>query len=134
MSMQDERIRKVLGKNCRRNRENALRFLRHLMAALSVPCHLICLEHFPWEAPFLDGGWDDERYHQLKRHNPSMADEFELLDLLPPEEGGDDLIASIRRLSDDMTFEVGLSLLACNDAAGDNPLLIDDYTVWYGTY
>jgi hypothetical protein len=134
MSMQAERIRQVLGKDCQRNRDNSLRFLRHLMDALQAPCRLVCLEHFPWETPFLNGGWDDATYQALKRDNPSMADEFELLDLLPPEPGQDDLIACIRRPGDGRTFEVGLSLLACNDTSETNQLLIDDYTVWHGSY
>lgn len=91
-------------------------------------------EDFPWEEPYVIGGWDKNEYEQLKKENPSYTDVFELIELLEPDPDYDDIVAKIKRLTDLNIFEVGLSWLKCLNSDDVNYQLINDYAVWHTNY
>jgi len=134
MDDQDKRIQKILGSECERNRQNALRYLEYLKKTIKMPCRLTGTEDFPWEEPYVLGGWDQKEYEKLKKENPSYTDEYELVRLLEPESGDDEIYAKVRRVSDQKIFEIGLSWLECTDSEHENYQLIDDYSVWHVNY
>ncbi len=134
MDKQFERINKILGKNCERNNKNALKFLVYLENAVETPCHLTGIEAFPWEEPYLSGGWDKLEYQEFINDNPSFMDQFQLIALLPQNAEKDDIKAKVRRLSDQKIFEIELSRLECTDFNNENYQMINDYTVWYANF
>jgi len=134
MDKQFERIKEILGKDCRRSSQNAIRYLTYLNKTVKTPCLFTGIEDFLWEEPYVIGGWDKREYQELKKNNPSFTDQFELLELLPPTSGDDDIIAKVKRISDQKIFEIGLSWLECTDFKDINYQVIDDYTVWHANY
>jgi hypothetical protein len=134
MDKQFERIKEILGKDCKRNSQNAIRYLTYLKKTVKTPCLLTGIEDFLWEEPYVIGGWNKREYQELKKNNPSFTDQFELLELLPPNSGDDDIIAKVKRISDQKIFEIGLSWLECTDFKDINYQVIDDYAVWHANY
>jgi len=88
MDEQDKRIKRILGPECERKPQTILKYLDYLRKALKFPCRLTGLEDFPWEEPYILGGWDQKEYEELKKDNPSYTDEFELIELQEPEGKG----------------------------------------------
>jgi hypothetical protein len=39
------------------------------------------MKDFSWEERYLLGGWDKKEYEELKKHNPSYTDEYDLVEL-----------------------------------------------------
>ena len=74
MDAQDKRIEKILGSECERNSENALKYLDHLQRNIKDSCILTGVEDFPWEEPYVMGGWSQKKYEKLKKNNPSYTD------------------------------------------------------------
>lgn len=134
MDKQFERIKEILGKDCKRSSQNAIRYLTYLKKTVKTPCRLTGIEDFLWEEPYVIGGWDKREYQELKKNNPSFTDQFELLELLPPKSEDDDIIAKVKRISDQKIFEIGLSWLECTDFKHINYQVIDDYAVWHANY
>jgi len=134
MDEQDKRIKRILGPECERNPQTILKYLDYLRKALKFPCRLTGLEDFPWEEPYILGGWDQKEYEELKKDNPSYTDEFELIELQEPEGGDEEIYAKVKRIKDKKSFEIGLSWLKCTDKNHDNYQLIDDYAVWHTNY
>ena len=99
---------------------------------LSFPVRVTGIEDFPWEEPYVIGGWDQEEYEELKKTNPSYTDTYDLLDILNPE--SEDLVAVIKRISDGQTFQVDLSWLRCVDKRSPAYVMLDDYAVWFVNY
>lgn len=96
----EKQIIKILGNKSERNQENSNRYLDYLKKTLKLPCRLTGTEDFPWEEPYIFGGWDQEEYEEKKKTNPSYEDEFELIELLPPSIRDDNVIARVKRLED----------------------------------
>ena len=134
MDMLFERIKKILGKDCDRSNQNAIKYLAYLKKLVKQPCHLTGREEFPWEKPYATGGWESSEYQKLKRSNPSFVDQFELLDLQSTGTDNFDIIATVERIEDEKIFEIELSRLECIDIEDDNYQLIDDFTAWYKSY
>lgn len=134
MDMLFERIKKILGKDCGRSNQNAIKYLAYLRESVKPPCHLTGREEFPWEEPYAAGGWESSEYQKLKRSHPSFVDHFELLDLQPPGTGNDDIIATVERIEDEKIFEIELCRLECVDIEDDNYQLIDDFAAWHKSY
>lgn len=130
----DKRIQKILGQKCSRNQQNASRYRDYLKSAVKFPCRLTGIEDFPWEEPYVIGGWDKNEYEELKKKNPSYTDVFELLELLERDSEFDDIVAKLKRLTDLKIFEVGLSWLQCLDFDDVNCQLIKDYALWHTNY
>lgn len=129
----EQRIHAVLGDISERSFENAERYRLHLRQALKLPLLVTGREDFPWEEPYVFGGWSQVEYKQLKKTQPSFEDTFELLDLLEPNED-DDVTAQIRRTSDGRAFEIGLSWLKPKDKKSAAFRLLDDYASWHANY
>ena len=128
-----QRIHDVLGDDDKRCPRNSKRWRVHLMKALPLPIRVTGIEDFPWEEPYVFGGWDKREYAELKKTQPSYTDTFDLLDIGGPEEH-DDLVATVRRTSDGKTFQVGLSFLRTESK--EDPLYssVNDYSVWHCNY
>jgi len=132
MKTSEDRIAAVLGGDSGRTAKNACRYRAYLKKHLVLPLLVTGIEDFPWEEPYVIGGWDQEEYKELKKTNPSYTDKFDLLDILNPE--SDDLIAVIKRVSDAQTFQIELSWLRCVDKKSPEYATLNDYSVWYVNY
>lgn len=133
MDKDDKRIHAILGDDNERNAQNASRYRSHLLKHLSLPLMVTGIEDFPWEEPYVIGGWDQQEYEKLKKTNPSYTDTFELQEIRGPNEH-EDLVAKARRVSDGKVFEIGLSWLRCEDEDTEAYTLLDDYAVWHTNY
>ena len=58
MDMQMERIKGVLGKDCSRNPQNTLRFLKFLKKNVKASCMLTGIEEIEWERDYLAEWWE----------------------------------------------------------------------------
>ncbi len=134
MDKQDKRIHEILGSACDRNRESTCKYLKHLRKNIKEPCNLTGIEDFPWEEPYAMGNWDKKEYEKLKKEKPSYTDKYLLMELLEPESEDDDILAKVKRISDQKVFEIGLSWLECVDSKSKYCQLFDDYAVWQTNY
>jgi hypothetical protein len=87
-------------------------------------------EDFLWEEFYLIGPGDKEEYEELKKKRASYTDTFELLDIPKKTIGEHDLIAKVRRLSDGIKFEIGLSWLTTKKKRTATYQLLDDFATW----
>ena len=133
MDADDKRIHAILDDDNERTMQNASRYRSYLLKNLSLPILVTGMEDFPWEEPYVLGGWDQRKYEKLKKTNPSYTDTFELQALGPPDEH-EDIIAKVKPLSDGRVFEIGLSWLCCENEESDAYTLLDDYGVWHTNY
>lgn len=133
MNKQDKRIHGILGDDDERTIQNAERYRSYLLKNLPMPTIVTGIEDFPWEEPYILGGWDKQEYEELKKSNPSYTDLFELQTLGPPDEN-EDIVAKVKRQSDGKIFEIGLSWLCSKDKKSDAYMLLDDYATWYVNY
>ncbi|MFW5798210.1 MAG: plasmid pRiA4b ORF-3 family protein [Planctomycetota bacterium] len=133
MDADDKRIQEILGDDNERTMRNAKRYRDYLIEHLSLPVTVTGREDFPWEEPYVVGGWDVQKYEELKKTNPSYTDTFEITSLTPPNMHAD-VVAQVRRLSDGRYFEIGLSWLTCDDEDDDAHTLLEDYGVWHANY
>ena len=134
MDMQTERIRGVLGKECSRTPQNALRFLKFLKRNVKISCLLTGTEAFEWERAYLAEGWGGVEYEEMKAQRPSFMDQFELQELIAPDSGRDDIVACVKRVSDQKEFKIRLSLLEGVDFTEESFQFIDDYAAWHKKY
>ena len=134
MDEQENRIIDILGEGCERKDNNFLMYYNYLKENISIPCVLTGIEDFPWEEKYVFGGWDQNEYEELKKDNPSYTDEFELIELLEPASGEEDLFIKAKRLSDKKVFELELSWLKCTDSKSNNYQLLHDFSVWQVNY
>lgn len=133
MDEDEERIHAILGDDNARTEHNADRYRLYLMKRLSLPLVVTGREDFPWEEPYVFGGWDKKEYEKLKKTNPSYTDTFEIQALEAPDEH-DDVVAKVKRTSDRQIFRIGLSWLCSEDEDSDAYTLLDDYGVWHTNY
>ena len=134
MDAQNKRIEKILGSECERNSENVFKYLDHLQKNIKASCILTGVEDFPWEEPYVMGSWSQKKYEKLKQSNPSYTDQFELIELLPPEDDENEIIAKVKRKTDQKIFTIGLSWLEATDKGSSNYQLFHDYSVWHINY
>lgn len=134
MDMQAERIKGILGKDCKRTAQNTSRFLKFLKKNVKTPCLLTGTEEFEWERDFLADGWGGAEYEKMKVESPSFVDQFELEALAAPDADGEDIVACVKRLTDQKDFKIGLSLLEGLDFNDESYQFIDDYVAWYKYY
>jgi hypothetical protein len=133
MADYEKRIHGILGDNERRTKHNANRYRKYLLKNLSLPILVTGSVDFPWEEPYVIGGWDKREYEELKKTNPSYKDTFELEALLLPNEHAD-IVAQLRRLSDGERFTIGLSWLSYHDKRSAAYTLLNDYSIWHANY
>ena len=134
MDEQEKRIIEILGEDCERNDNNFLKYYHYLKENISIPCVLTGIEDFLWEEKYVIGSWDPEEYKELKKDNPSYTDKFELIELLEPASGENDIFINARRLSDKKIFELELSWLKCTDSKSLNYQILHDFSVWKINY
>lgn len=132
MKEYEKRITAILGENQELSRKNANRYRAHLLKHLHLPITVTGIEDFPWEEPYVIGGWNKAEYEKLKKTNPSYTDTFELHDIKKADD--EDLIALLKRTTDGKTFEVELSWLCATQKKTEAYTLLDDYSVWNVNY
>ena len=129
----EKRIHAILGDDNERNSDNAQRYRSYLLKHLPLPLMVTGSEDFPWEEPYILGGWDLQEYKELKKTNPSYTDIFELIKI-KGSNTYDDLVAKLKRVSDGKIFDIGLSWLRCEDKNSKNFTVLKDYAVWHTNY
>jgi hypothetical protein len=127
------RIQMILGEDLERTIQTAELYRKYLLKQLPLPVRVTGSEDFPWEEPYVLGGWDQDEYQELKKNNPSYTDTFELIDLGKPNRH-EDIMAKLKRVSDGKQFEIGLSWLCCTEENSVIHLLLDDYGCWHTNY
>lgn len=131
MDMQTERIKGILGNDCKRSKRNAMRYLTYLKKQIKGPITLTGIEEFEWEVSYISWGWDDPAYLEMKELKPSFLDHFELIELCEPDSDGDDIVAFVERMGDGKRFHISLSKLECLEFKNECYQLVDDYAVWH---
>lgn len=128
----EKRIKGILGPEISHNKKNTKKYYHYLAKSIQLPCQLTGREDFPWEEPYVFGGWSKKEYEKLKKDKPSYTDKYELLEILEPED--EDIFVKLKRIKDNKEFEIGLDWLKCINPKNRNYLLIEDYAVWYVNY
>ena len=153
MDAQEKRILSILGTSCKTcksyeeddecevcehcevNKAASLKYMQYISSSINRPCHLTGVEDFPWEEKYILGGGDKKEYKRLKKDNPSCADTFELIELSPGSKNENfDIVAKVKRISDDQIFQIGLSWLKSIKENDPNYELLHDYAVWHVNY
>jgi len=133
MDDQEIRIEKILGRDCKKSMSTALKYKKYLSTSIKLPCLLTGVEDFPWEERYILGGSKKE-YQKLKEENPSYTDKYELIELLEPEAEEFEIIAKVKRITDDKIFQIGLSWLESTTKNDSNYRILNDYSVWHINY
>lgn len=133
MDAEEKRLHDILGDDNARTMQNSERYRAYLRKRLSLPIDVTGREDFPWEEPYVIGGWDQREYEELQKTNPSYTDTFKLQALEPPDEH-EDVVAKVKRVSDGQIFRIGLSWLCCEDEESEAYTLLDDYGIWHTNY
>jgi hypothetical protein len=128
-----ERIAAVIGDDTEVCTQNFIRWRDHLLKSLKLPLRVTGIEDFPWEEPYVMGGWDKKEYEKLKKVNPSYTDEFDLISILEPD-NSHDLVANVRRVSDGRLFDIDLSWLETTQTSDGSRTILNDYSVWHCNY
>jgi len=129
----EKNIQTILGEDTERSDVNAIRYHAHLKTALLLPITVTGREDFPWEEPYVFGGWSKSEYVKLKKTKPSYTDIFELINIQPPTDD-DDLLATIVRKSDKKKFTIGLYWLTTETRKTPGFRELDDYATWHVNY
>ncbi|MGJ8640578.1 MAG: hypothetical protein ACSHYA_14410 [Opitutaceae bacterium] len=127
-----KRLTSILGNNNEVSDENTNRYRSHLLKHLQLPITVTGIEDFPWEEPYVIGGWNKAEYEKLEKTNPSYTDTFELHGI--EEADDEELIARLKRTTDGKRFEVELSWLCATERKTEAYTLLDDYSVWVVNY
>jgi len=133
MDAEEKRIHAILGDDCARTTRIAMRYLEYLRKHLVLPIIVTGREDFPWEEPYVFGGWSKREYEKLKKTNPSYTDTFEI-QLLDSPNGYEDIVVKARRVSDGKVFAIGLSWLRCENKDSEAFTIVDDYGFWHTNY
>jgi hypothetical protein len=106
------------------------RYRKYLLNHLDKNCVLTGREDFLWEEIYVFGPGDKAEYARLKKIRPSYTDEYKLLDIISDKTVENDLIARIKRLSDQKIFEIGLLWLTTEDEKCAEFQILDDFASW----
>ena len=109
--------------------ENLRVYRQYLLQHFDRKTVLTGREDFPWEERYVFGPGNQAEYEKLKRTNASYTDKYELLDILD-EVLENDLIAQVKRVSDEKQFEIELSWLTTKPEKGKDYQLLDDFATW----
>jgi len=104
-------------------------YRKYLINQLSPGVALKGREDFLWEEYYLIGPGEKSEYEFLKQSNPSYKDDFILLKILS-KTTEKDLIALVKRISDDKKFQIGLSWLTTRSRRDKDFQLLDDFASW----
>lgn len=132
MDPDEARIARVFGaKNVPKvSQKNLLKYRQYLLKHFDRKTILTGREDFPWEEYYVLGPGSLAEYEKLKKTNPSYTDKYEFIDLSEEEVEENDLLATVKRLSDGMNFEVGLSWFTTEKEVGEDFQLLDDFATW----
>jgi hypothetical protein len=132
MDADEARIAKVFGtkKVPEVSKKTLLRYRSYLLQQFDRKMVLTGREDFPWEEKYVIGPGSRSEYEKLKKTNPSYTDEYELIDIAEDEVKENDLLARVKRLSDNKNFEIGLSWLTTKEEKGKDYQLLDDFATW----
>lgn len=138
---QDLRIEAIVGSLTEGSSDDqAIKFFQYLKQSLELPCEVTGSEDFSWEEYYVIGPGSVEEHNELRKTQPSYMDTFDLLEI---EQDGFsewmmfhdlDIVAHVRRKSDDKEFYLGLSELEVVDEQSRNYQLLHDYAVWLVNY
>ena len=103
MDKWQQRVRDILGEDDARCVRNSQRWRTYLLKRLALPIRVTGIEDFPWEEPYVFGGWSKSEYEELKKTQPSYTDTFELIDIGELQEH-DDLDSQVKRISEGKVF------------------------------
>lgn len=132
---EEERISEILNSDdATVNEENLETYFLYLNENLKTPCILTGSEDFDWEEPYILGGWSKKEYAKLKKTKPSYTDEFEFLKLVEEYDDWKGLYASVKRLSDNIIFNIPLWDLKVVDENDSNFMMVSDYSSWMTNY
>ena len=141
MDGQEDRIAQILADGDVENEEmqekspeTIAKYLHNLKENIEFPCIVTGLEDFPWEEKYVFGYGNKKEYEKLKKDNPSYKDKFEILDFYEDEDYDEQIMVSVRRLSDHKEFILELDYLKAVDKKSKNYQLLDDYSVWHVNY
>lgn len=110
--------------------QNLLKYRGYLLQHLDRKPVLTGREDFPWEEFYVFGPGDKKEYENLKKSRPAHTDEFQLMDISASVMEEDDLLAKVKRFSDSMVFEMGLTWLTTKVKKGKDYQLLDDFATW----
>ena len=141
MDSQEDRIAQILADGDIDNEEmqekspeTIAKYLHYLKENIEFPCIVTGIEGFPWEEKYVFGYGNIKEYEKLKKDNPSYKDKFEFIDFYEDEDYDEQIMVSVRRLSDQKEFILELDCLKAVDKKSKNYQLLDDYSVWYVNY
>ena len=132
MDVDEARIAQALGTKevAEVSQENLSTYRKHLLQHLDRKVVLTGREDFPWEEKYVLGSGSRAEYEKLKKTNPSYTDQYELLDISEGLAEEHDLSATVKRISDGKSFELGLSWLTTKAKKGKDYQLLDDFATW----
>ena len=67
----EKRIKEILVSEISHNKKNTKKYYHYLAKSIQLPCQLTGREDFPWEEPYVFGGWSKKEYEKLKKDKPS---------------------------------------------------------------
>ena len=136
MDAVEVRIAKVFGKDeiPKVGRETLVKYRQHILHNLDRMAILAGREDFPWEEKYVFGGGSRVEYEKLKRTHPSYTDEYELIDILEDIIEENDLVSTLKRLSDGKRFRIGLSWLGTKNKKSKDHQLLDDFATWVANW
>lgn len=107
------------------------KYFSFLEKNITFPCSLNGLQEFSWEEyfAFSSGFFDKIIYKKLKQKRPSYTDTFELIQVY--RKGHEEMLALVKRQSDNKTFVMDLDWLKAEDEKSKNYQIIDDFSVWF---
>ena len=113
------------------NKETLKIYQQYLLDNLDNKVVCVGTEDFPWEERYVIGGYDQQEYEKLKKTQLSYTDECQLINILLDDDYTDnDLIATVKRLSDGKQFKIELSWLEVVDAECKSHEILSDFSVW----
>ncbi len=110
------------------------KYFSFLEKNITFPCLLKGLQAFSWEEHFAfsSGFFNKIIYKKLKQKRASYTDTFELIQAY--RKGHEELLALVKRQSDNTTFVISLDWLKAEDEKSKNHQIIDDFSVWFVNY
>jgi hypothetical protein len=112
------------------SRRHLIRYRKYLLSCLDKNCVFTGREDFLWEEIYVFGPGDKAEYERLKKKFPSYTDDYQLLDLITDKTMENDLIAQVKRLSDQKNFNIGLSWLTTKDKHCQEFQFLNDFASW----
>ncbi len=128
----DKRIASVFGMTTAPEvgKETLQAYRTYLLQHFDKDAVLTGREDFLWEEFYVFGPGDKKEYEELKKSRGSYTDTYVLADIPEKTIGGHDLIARVKRQSDEKKFDIGLSWLTTKKKKTDAYQMLDDFATW----